>query len=135
MAGVMMERFSTSEAAYLLRNDLGRLATAGNDGQPHVTPVTYQFDSESGSTIIPGFDVDSKKYRDLCENPCAGSVVDDVVSLEPFEARGVVVRGEVEVFEDGGEKHSAHIGGSWLRILPNRVVSWGLSEGHESKEG
>jgi pyridoxamine 5'-phosphate oxidase family protein len=135
MAGVMMGRFSASESAYLLRNDLGRLATAGNDGQPHVTPVTYQFDSETGSVIIPGFDADSKKYRDLRENPRAGFVVDDVVSLEPFEARGVVVRGDVELFEDGGEKHSESIGGHWLRIRPKRVVSWGLEAREESKEG
>jgi pyridoxamine 5'-phosphate oxidase family protein len=130
-----MQRFSTLESGYLLRNDLGRLATTGNDGQPHVTPVTYEFDAVTGTIIVPGFDVDSKKYRDLRENPRAAFVVDDVVSVEPFEARGVVVRGDVELFDDGGEKHSANIGGSWLRILPNRIVSWGFEKDHESKEG
>jgi PPOX class F420-dependent enzyme/OxyR family protein len=123
-----MAKFTGQERAYLRMQEFGRIATSGADLHPHVTPVNYELDLESGSIIIPGLDPRSKKVRDLIANPRAGFVVDDIVSLEPFVARGVTIRGDVEIHLDGGEHHPEGDGGSWLRLRPKRVVSWGLDD-------
>lgn len=36
--------FSENETKYLFDNRLGRLATVSSDNQPHVVPVSYNFD-------------------------------------------------------------------------------------------
>jgi pyridoxamine 5'-phosphate oxidase family protein len=130
-----MVLFDPAEIVYLKEMDLGRIATADSNGQPHVTPVTFQFEPASNTLIIPGFEPASRKGRDLRANRKVGFVVDDVVSLEPFQARRVVIHGKAEVYDDGGEWHPEGVGGAWLRILPGRVVSWGLNEDVDVLEG
>jgi pyridoxamine 5'-phosphate oxidase family protein len=75
---------------------------------------------------VPGLARDSRKYRDLKANPRAGFVIDDIPADDPESPRGVCIRGTVEVFEDGGEFHPEGVGGVWLRIHLERVISWGL---------
>jgi len=41
--------FTDREIEYLQQNRLGRLATVGPDGQPHIVPVGYHFDPASDS--------------------------------------------------------------------------------------
>jgi hypothetical protein len=47
-------RFTEREAAFLQGQRLGRLATAGASGKPHVVPVSYVFDPER-EVLGPGF--------------------------------------------------------------------------------
>jgi pyridoxamine 5'-phosphate oxidase family protein len=127
-----MSKLSREQVRFLSSNDLGRLATANEDAQPHVTPVSYELDEDDHSILIPGLDKRSRKFRDLQSNSRVSFVVDDVVSEDPFVARGVVIRGIAEVHCSGGEMHSEGIGGAWLRIRPAGISSWGIGDSEDN---
>lgn len=63
---------------------LGRLATVGPGGRPHITPVGVFHDPETGSIVIGGHAgsgmAASKKFRDAGRHPEVAFIVDD-----PFE--------------------------------------------------
>ena len=123
-----MSVFTPAEVAYLTEPRLGRLATADAAGQPHVVPVGFRFDPETGTIAIGGRDIArTKKVRDALANPRAAFLVDDLASTDPWRPRGIEIRGPVEVFEAGGERIRPGFDGTWLRITPRRVVSWGLN--------
>ena len=111
-------RFTEAEAAYLAENFIGRVATVSISGEPHVVPVGYRFD---GSAItFGGWNLESTlKYRNLMANDKVAFVVDDLVSTDPWRARGVEVRGRAEP-EKGRD------GVSMVRIIPLNIRSWGL---------
>lgn len=119
-----MSIFTREEISYLDANGLlGRLATVGRDGTPHIAPVGF---SRNGDAIdIGGYDMEkSKKFRDVANTGRAAFVVDDVASKSPWRPRGVEVRGCAEAIN--GER-------PLIRIHPERIVSWGLSEGHNAR--
>jgi pyridoxamine 5'-phosphate oxidase family protein len=118
-----MTAFSDSELAYLLgTRRLGRLATVGADGTPHVVPVGWSYNREHDSIDVGGHETArTKKYRDVARAGRAAIVVDDLASTSPWRPRGVEVRGRAEAL--GGQQ-------PLIRIHPDRIVSWGLeSEG------
>ena len=51
-----MSAFTEAEVRYLREQTLGRIATVGPDGQPHVTPVGI----EEGGTGGEGFQVNAR---------------------------------------------------------------------------
>jgi pyridoxamine 5'-phosphate oxidase family protein len=112
------QAFGEDEAQYLAENFIGRVATSSLNGQPHVVPVGYRFD---GTTItFGGWNLTaSLKFRNLMANDKVAFVVDDLVSVKPWRARGVEVRGRAEpvVSEDGVTA---------IRIIPLNIRSWGL---------
>ena len=116
--------FTDEEIAYLRSQSLGRLATLGAGGQPDAVPVAVEFDGTflwvgGGATVR-----DTRKFRNIAAgNPKVALVVDDLVSLEPFVARGIRVYGHAEQpFERVGL-----IGpGTYLRITPTVSWSWNL---------
>ncbi len=105
------------EADFLCRSGLGRVATVSPDGQPHVVPVVYEFD---GQFIYFGGRNLSKslKFRQLARNPKVALVVDDVVSVSPWRARGVEVRGTAELLVARNRP--------FVRITPIASATWGL---------
>lgn len=111
--GVLTE----AELEYLTsERRLARLATVGPDGMPHVTPVGWSYDAESGVIEIGGHDfAATKKFRDVARTGRAALVIDDV--LPPWQPRGVEIRGQAEALP-GPEPR--------IRIHPTRIVSWGL---------
>jgi pyridoxamine 5'-phosphate oxidase family protein len=114
-----MSEFSPAELAYL-RGDrrLGRVATVGKDGTPHVAPVGWSYNDELDTIDIGGRQFDqSKKYRDVKRGGRAAIVIDDLASTDPWRPRGVEVRGRADVVDDPGPM---------IRIHPDRIVSWGL---------
>jgi pyridoxamine 5'-phosphate oxidase family protein len=114
-----MGTFSESELTYL-RGDrrLGRVATVGKDGTPHVVPVGWSYNAEHETIDIGGRDfAQSKKYRDVARTGRAAIVVDDLASVDPWRPRGVEVRGRAEAID--GDR-------ALIRIHPDRVRSWGL---------
>ncbi|MBT2230967.1 PPOX class F420-dependent oxidoreductase [Nonomuraea sp. NEAU-A123] len=115
-----MSVFSELELAYLRgERRLGRLATVGPDGMPHVMPVGWSLNGTGTVIEIGGRNFGrSKKFRDVVRTGRAALVVDDV--LPPWRPRGVEVRGRAEAFP-----------GAQARILlyPARIVSWGLEDG------
>ena len=116
-----MTSFSDAELAYLTGDRrLGRVATVGQDGTPHVAPVGWSYNAETDTIDIGGRNFEaSKKYRDVGRSGRAAIVIDDLASVDPWRPRGVEVRGHAEIVSDPGPM---------IRIHPDRVVSWGLSE-------
>ena len=123
-----MVDFTDAEKAYLDTQRLARLATAGADGRPHVVPVSFHRNPDLGTIDCGGFHVDTtKKWRDVQANPWAAIVVDDLVSVEPWQPRMLEIRGPVETFAHGGEALGPGFGGAFIRIRPTKVNSYGIN--------
>ena len=121
--------FTPAEIAYLQSQRLGRLATVGPDGQPHVVPVAFRYNPELDTIDIGGHDfAKRKKFRDVQQNPRVAFVIDDIRSLNPWSVRGIEIRGEAEVLETGGQDIGPGFDPEMFRIKPKRIVSWGLEE-------
>jgi pyridoxamine 5'-phosphate oxidase family protein len=88
-----------------------------SDGQPHVVPVTYEFDGQylyfGGRKLS-----NTLKCRHISNNNKVAFVVDDIVSFSPWRARGVEVRGIAEILHERGL--------AYVRITPTSKVSWGF---------
>jgi pyridoxamine 5'-phosphate oxidase family protein len=98
--------FSASELEFVRSQRIGRLATVGPTGWPHVVPVMYTVDDDG--TLA--FDVDGVKLRNLTVEPRAAMVID---AMGP--KRGVSIQGRAEL-----------IGPERARLTPDRKFSWGL---------
>lgn len=130
-----MNLFTEEETNYLSEPHLGRLATADASGQPHVVPVSYQFDPETETIAVGGHHfAGSKKVQDVAANPRVAFVVDDLVSAKPWRPRGIEIRGTAEFKTTGGESRGPGFDAAWLQITPQRIISWGFgSDGRESR--
>lgn len=95
---------------------LGRLATVGSDGMPHVAPVGWSLDENATVVEIGGHNMAStKKFRDVARTGRAAIVIDDV--LPPWRPQGIEIRGYAEAI--GGDN-------AVIRIYPTRIVTWGV---------
>ncbi len=122
-----MSIFTPAEIAYLQSQMLGRLATVDPDGQPHVVPVSFRYNSDLDTIDIGGHDfAKRKKFRDVGHNPRVALVIDDLVSVNPWRARGIEIRGEAEVLETGGTTIRPDFDPQMFRIRPKRIISWGI---------
>ena len=120
-----MSAFTSAEIEYLRTQRLGRLATVNGEGEPHVVPTGFRYNAELDTIDIGGHNLTaSKKFRDARRTGRAAFVVDDV--LPPWRARGVEVRGRVEVFEEGGDEVNSDFDAELIRLHPTRIVSWGI---------
>ncbi|WP_306829523.1 PPOX class F420-dependent oxidoreductase [Catenuloplanes nepalensis] len=118
--------FTDEEIAYLRSQPVGRLATVGEDGQPDVVPVAFEF--EDGVFWVGGSGESVLRTRKFL-NVAAGNrrvalVVDDMVSFDPFVVRGIRIYGDV----DGPVERIGMIGpGHFLRIVPWVSWSWNMA--------
>ncbi|HEY6491789.1 MAG TPA: pyridoxamine 5'-phosphate oxidase family protein [Trebonia sp.] len=131
-----MTTFTEAELEFLDRQRLGRLATVGPDGMPHVVPVAVFYDQET-ETLVIGANADfgesvmvaSKKFRDARRQPKVAVVVDDP------GPHVLEVRGHAETLLDGGEDAGKRVGApfrfgpAWMRIRPSRIVTLGINGG------
>ena len=130
-----MSVFTEAELAYLNSQRLCRLATAGRDGHPHVVPTSFRYNGETDTIDIGGHNFGSrKKWRDVGHNPWVSLVVDDIVSVQPWQVRMLEVRGEAERLPDGGSRLGPGFDEAMFRIHPRRILSFGLG-GNESGTG
>ena len=85
-----MSQFSDAELEYLNGDRrLGRLATVGKDGTPHVVPVGWSYNAEADVIEVRGRNFErSKKYRDVKRAGRAAIVVDDLASVDPGARAG-----------------------------------------------
>ena len=129
-----MATFSDKEFEYLRGQRLARLATADAKGAPHVVPVGFRLSDDGAVIEVGGHNfAKSKKYRDLKANPRVAIVIDDLASVDPWAPRGLEVRGTAELQDSGGvERFGRGWDEAWVRIVPERVVSWGIDEGGRS---
>ncbi len=115
-----MAVFTDAERTYLSDQRLARLATASEDGQPDVSAVGFSV--EGDAIVSGGLDLTKTvRYRHLRRNPRATLVVDDLASVDPWQPRGIKVRGSAVLEDDGGKPR--------IRIRPETVWSWGINEG------
>lgn len=123
-----MPSLTDAQIAYLASQRLGRIATTGADGRPHVVPTSFRYNAELGTVDVGGYHVDTtKKYRDVQANPFAAIVVDDLVSVDPWTPRMLEVRGRAEAIATGGAAlFGRGFGEAFIRIHPDKVNSFGL---------
>lgn len=114
-----MSAFSETELAYLVgERRLGRIATVGRDGTPHVVPVGWSYNAEQDTIDVGGRELEqTKKFRDAARSGRAAIVIDDLASTDPWRPRAVSVRGRAETVRGARPL---------IRIHPERVVSWGV---------
>lgn len=119
-----MTAFSKSELAYMAEGRLGRLATIGADGLPHVVPLGWSYNPVLDTIDVGGRDfAATKKFRNVRANPKVALVIDDV--LPPWQPRCVMVRGEAEALDEAIGATGEALG-PIIRIRPTQVLSWGL---------
>lgn len=122
-----MSVFTDSELDYLHSGTLARIATVGPDGQPHVVPVTFNFNDDEDAVDVGGIAFgESKKWRDAQQNPRITFLLDESWGSA---AKAIEIRGTAELHETGGEKihpKFSHFKPQFFRIRPRRIVSWGL---------
>lgn len=122
-----MTELTTAQIEYLTSQRLGRLATAGADGKPHVVPTSFRYNNELGSLDVGGLHVaTTKKYRDVQANPWAAIVIDDLVSVDPWTPRMLEIRGRAEAVTVGGAGLGPGFGDAFIRIYPEKVNSFGI---------
>jgi pyridoxamine 5'-phosphate oxidase family protein len=126
-----MSVFTDDEIRYLREQTLGRVATVGPDGRPHVTPVTFFFNADADTVDVGGLSFGrTKKWRDARRNGKVTLLIDNVLS-NPRRARALEIRGDAEVHETGGDEINPrfpNFAPEFIRIRPTRIVSWGLEE-------
>ena len=124
-----MSVFTEAELAYLAGQVLGRLATVGGTGGPHVVPVGFRHNPDLDTIDIGGHGIArTKKYRDVAANGRVAFVVDDLASIDPWRARGIEVRGEAVALPVGGQDVGPGFDQEVIRITPRRIVSWGVDD-------
>jgi pyridoxamine 5'-phosphate oxidase family protein len=121
-----MSVFTAAELAYLAGGrQLGRLATVGADGTPHVVPVAWIYNAARDTLDITGYELErTKKFRDIARSGRAAIVIDDVADSDAWHPRGIEVRGRGEAIA---------LPTPLIRIHPERIVSWGLEAGRSAR--
>jgi pyridoxamine 5'-phosphate oxidase family protein len=121
-----MSVFTDAELGYLAGGrQLGRLATVGADGTPHVVPVGWIYNAARDTIDIGGHELEgTKKFRDVARTGRAAIVIDDLASTDPWRPRAVEVRGRAEAIA---------LPTPLIRIHPERIVSWGLEQGRSAR--
>ena len=81
-----MSVFTEAELRYLSGGrQLGRIATVGADGTPHVVPVGWIFNAARDTIDVGGYELEqSKKFRDVARSGRAAIVIDDLESTDPW---------------------------------------------------
>jgi pyridoxamine 5'-phosphate oxidase family protein len=120
-----MSLFSEQEIEYMAGQKLGRIATVGADGQPHVVPTSFRYNAEHETIDIAGMRMSqTKKLRDVQRTGRAAIVVDDV--LPPWSPRMLEIRGTATVVDTGGKAFGDGFEDTIVRIRPTRIIAFGI---------
>ena len=123
------EKLTADDVAYLRSQRLGRLATVDPSGAPQNNPVGFVVDEAAGTIVIGGMAMgQTRKFRNVEQNPHVAFVVDDLASVDPWVVRGVKVRGAAEALVDADPPMGA-MSREVIRITPGWVHRWGLDPG------
>ena len=116
-----MSVFNDTELRYLTGGrQLGRIATVGSDGTPHVVPVGWIYNAVTDTIDVGGRELEqSKKFRDVARSGRAAIVIDDLETVDPWRPRGIEVRGRGEAIA---------LPTPLIKVHPERIVSWGLGQ-------
>jgi pyridoxamine 5'-phosphate oxidase family protein len=123
-----MSVFTDKEREYLATQRLGRIATVGPDGQPHVVPTSFRYNAEHDAIDVGGLRMSqTKKLRDAQRTGRASIVIDDV--LPPWQPRMIEIRGTATVLPEGGKALNERFEDTVVRIQPTRIISFGIDSG------
>ena len=123
-----MSVFTDKERDYLAAQRLGRIATVGPDGQPHVVPTSFRYNAEHDAIDLGGLRMSqTKKLRDAQRTGRASIVIDDV--LPPWQPRMIEIRGTATVLPEGGKALNERFEDTVVRIQPTRIISFGIDSG------
>jgi pyridoxamine 5'-phosphate oxidase family protein len=126
--GPGMSVFTKAEIDYLAGQRLGRIATVGADGQPHVVPTSFRYNPAEDAINVGGLRMSqTKKVRDVRHAGRASIVVDDV--LPPWQPRMIEIRGTAEVLPSGGKAFGENFEDTIVRIHPARIIAFGIDSG------
>lgn len=114
-----MSVFTEDELQYLAGGrQLGRIATVGADGTPHVVPVAWIYNAARDTIDVGGHELEqTKKFRDVNRTGRVAIVIDDLASTDPWRPRGIEIRGRGEAIA---------MPTPLIRIHPQRIVTWGI---------
>ncbi len=116
--------FTEKEIAYLRSQRLARLATVASDGQPDNAAVGFEFDGQYfyiGGRDLPA----TRKYKNIEKgNNKIALIVDDLISVNPWQPRGIRIYGMAEIIEYPGRLGP----GKYFRITPITSWSWNIEE-------
>ncbi|MFE1595507.1 PPOX class F420-dependent oxidoreductase [Nocardia sp. NPDC058705] len=120
--------YTTNEQQFLAEAGIGRLATVSPDGVVQNNPTSYRV-NDDGTIDIGGMRMlTTRKYRNVEAGSRVSFVIDQQISLEPYEIRGIEIRGTAEALPD--EKPPfPHQEPAIIRIHPDRIISWGIDGG------
>jgi pyridoxamine 5'-phosphate oxidase family protein len=121
-----MSVFTEAELRYMTGGrQLGRIATVGADGTPHVVPVAWIYNAARDTIDVGGDELArSKKFRDVARTGRAAIVIDDLASIDPWLPRAIEVRGRADAIA---------LPTPLIRIYPERIISWGLARGRSAR--
>jgi pyridoxamine 5'-phosphate oxidase family protein len=123
-----MSVFTDEELEYLAQQRLGRIATVGPQGQPHVVPTSFRYNAEHDAIDVGGLRMSqTKKLRDVQRTGRASIVVDDV--LPPWQPRMIEIRGTAAVVPEGGKALNERFEDTIVRIRPTRIIAFGIGSG------
>jgi pyridoxamine 5'-phosphate oxidase family protein len=123
-----MSVFTDKEVEYLAGQRLGRIATVGPDGQPHVVPTSFRYNPDADAIDVGGLRMSqTKKLRDVQRTGRASIVIDDV--LPPWQPRMIEVRGTAAVIPSGGKAFGDRFEDTIVRIQPTRIIAIGIESG------
>ncbi|MEQ4721651.1 PPOX class F420-dependent oxidoreductase [Nonomuraea sp. B19D2] len=126
--------FTSTELDYLSSQHLGRLATVAPDGQVQNNPVGYFVDAGTGTITIGGHAMgSSKKFGNVRKGSTVALVVDDLASIDPWQARGIEIRGTAEALTDA-DPPVPFFSREVIRITPHKIISWGLAGPPETRK-
>ena len=112
--------FSETELRFLIsgHRSLGRVATVGRDGTPHVVLAGWTYNEALGTLDVTGRDVEAtKKFRDVVRTGRAAIVIDGVAEGEGWNPWAIEIAGRAEAITGPP---------ALIRIHPERLRSWGL---------
>src|ERR687894_1797439 len=121
-----MSVFKDVELRYLEGGrQLGRIATVGADGTPHVVPVAWIYNAARDTIDVGGNELErTKKFRDVARTGRVAIVIDDLASTDPWRPRGIEIRGRGEAIA---------LPTPLIRVHAERIVSWGLGPGRSAR--
>jgi len=104
------------------------------DGGLQNSPVGYLVNAD-GSIDITGYRMGAtRKFANVRSHPQVAFVVDDLVSVDPWEVRCLEIRGDAEALADVEplRKGSSR---QVIRIHPRRIISFGINPGQDGMTG
>lgn len=109
--------FTDEERVYIATQPLARIATVSKDGQPDVTPVSFEFDGDA--FYIGGFrPAETRRARNVRSgNTKVALTIDDLKSERPWTPRFLRVHGTGELVR--------HHGREVLKVVP--TTSWSMN--------